>query len=115
MTTTRFDPPADAEVYAECRTCDHVSPTEADAGAHMHDTFEAAKAEGGSRGHSMAIITPNRERRIQREVDGIFESCFLSEAIDEVQALVDADDITEAEAAHAIAFVVTPDMAWANR
>lgn len=97
--TSKFDP-IPGEDYGTCSTCGISVTTQADANSHMSETFEEAKAKGGSKGHGIRVTNPSRESRIEKEVRWLVEEA-LNRAMEEADDLVErghasADEIREA-------------------
>lgn len=95
MPTSRFDPVPDSP-YASCKGCDITLSSQAEANTHMHDTFEAAKAEGHTGGHRITILNPSREQRIHRELSRTLDFA-IARAHEDLYELVAGEHATEAE------------------
>lgn len=93
--------PTPAIDYGKCSTCDESMPTEEDANIHMFETFKAAISLGKSRGHAIKILNPSRVMRIQRGIDRIIDDA-ISDAMEEIDALINSDSISEEEAKEAL-------------
>lgn len=109
-----FDPTPGAP-FGHCLTCGTVFAAEEDANEHMNTTLEDAKARGEApRSHSVRHTNPTRPTRIRRRVMSIVDDA-LEDAMCEMDRLLEAGDVTEAEIVTALGG--TPDFqeAWDNR
>ncbi|VXB23595.1 hypothetical protein [Citricoccus sp. K5] len=93
--TDQFEP-TPGQPYGKCNDCGAVIDSQADGRKHMSETFEQAKAEGRSKGHSISVLNPSREGRIQNAVDRIVQDA-IDDALEDLEDLdLDDDEIGEA-------------------
>lgn len=105
-----FDP-EEGKPYGRCNDCG-VEVADKDASSrHLSETFEAAKATGGSSSHSVRVLNDDREGRIKSEVRQAVSGA-IDDAIEELWQLVDDGGATEEEISSALAHYSDFRDAW---
>lgn len=110
MANSRFDADPN-EPYGTCLTCALKLQTETDAREHMAATFAQP---GANASHRVRITNPQRADRIDTAVSGLVDSA-LDTFVEELQALVDSDTISEDEATAATGRWSEFSDAWSER
>lgn len=111
--TDRFNQDLGLE-YGKCGTCEVELQTEVDANEHVSATFEEAKAQGETRGHSVRVLNPTRERRISSEVGSTIADA-IEDALDQLDRLVASNHATEGEITTALRGYSDFADAWEDR
>jgi hypothetical protein len=104
---SRFDQDPAAN-YGMCTTCEIDIPTEQDGEAHMSETMKVAKDK---RSHSIRVLNPSREHRIESAVEDIIDAA-ISTAMEEIDDLVQDGSFTEEEATEALRYQGKFSDAW---
>lgn len=96
MSTGRFDPAPD-KPYGVCETCGIELAAYADMRAHLSETHAAH----GKRSHRVKLTNLSRGERIDQAVSRIVDD-RIEDAMNDIERLVTAGDITDEEAATAL-------------
>jgi hypothetical protein len=95
----RFDPTPDGD-FAKCQDCGETLALRQFADDHLKETREAA---ANKHSHTILILNPSRQSRIETAVSHIIEDA-IQEGLEEVDRLIADEEITEEEATKALLF-----------
>lgn len=112
MSTSRYNP-VQGLPYGTCRTCQTDFETKEMAEAHMSQTHDEARKNGGTRGHTISVTNPERPERIRGAVSVHVESAMDS-FCQNIDDIVQAGYATEEELTKAMAFWPDFQEAWEN-
>lgn len=98
----RFDP-VEGKPYGKCNDCGIEVADKEESSDHLAETFAAAKAEGGSKSHSVSVLNADRVGRISNEVSRTVDAA-IENAMDDLWRLVDSGDASEGEIEAGLAF-----------
>lgn len=101
MTTDRFNPDVD-KTHAKCKDCDAELESPGQVTEHLNYNK-----------HTVSILNPTRERRIESEVSWIVDNA-ITDALDELDNLIRRNHVTRAEITSALKWFSDFGDAWAE-